>query len=246
MYTVYKIENKENGKIYIGVTRNFEKRKYEHFWRLEKGKHPNWKISQYFKDKNNLTISIIEKCSENQKFIKEKYWINFYKSNVEGYNLDNGGNKGKKRNEESLIISRNKAPKGYRNKNSRKIILVNTKEIFESINEAQRKYNFISPSLISQCCNGRIKRGGVNEKGEALIWEYLENYKEENEYNFKPNDFTGSSNNNSKKIFCLNNEKEYGSLSEAARELNLTTSKISLVCNGKRKHTGGYKFKFVK
>ena len=48
---------------------------------------------------------------------------------------------------------------------------------------------------------------------------------------------------NSKSILCLNNGKVYSSHREAAEALDLNYSKISLVVNGKRSHTKGYKFK---
>lgn len=49
----------------------------------------------------------------------------------------------------------------------------------------------------------------------------------------------------SKPVICLNNNTIYPSAAEASRVLNLQKSKISNVCNGKRKSTGGYIFKFV-
>jgi hypothetical protein len=48
-----------------------------------------------------------------------------------------------------------------------------------------------------------------------------------------------------KPVMCLETGKTYKSAREAAKELNLSYSKISLVCNGKRKSTGGLHFKFV-
>lgn len=50
---------------------------------------------------------------------------------------------------------------------------------------------------------------------------------------------------NSKQIICLNNGKVYKSAREAAKDLCLQYSKISLVLNGKRNHTKGYRFKFL-
>lgn len=47
---------------------------------------------------------------------------------------------------------------------------------------------------------------------------------------------------NSCKIKCINNGKIYESMGRAARDLKLEISKISLVCNGHRKSTGGYSF----
>jgi hypothetical protein len=49
-----------------------------------------------------------------------------------------------------------------------------------------------------------------------------------------------------KAIMCLETGKIYSSARQAAKELNLQYSKISLVCNGKRTTTGNLHFKFVK
>ena len=48
-----------------------------------------------------------------------------------------------------------------------------------------------------------------------------------------------------KKVICIETGKIYNSAREAARDMKLQYSKISLVCNGKRTTTGGYHFKFV-
>lgn len=49
----------------------------------------------------------------------------------------------------------------------------------------------------------------------------------------------------SKSVICLNTGEVFKSGREAANKLNLSRSKVSLVANGKRPHTKGYKFKFV-
>ena len=48
-----------------------------------------------------------------------------------------------------------------------------------------------------------------------------------------------------KPVMCLETGKVYKSAREAAKDLNLQYSKISLVCTGQRSHTGGYHFKFI-
>lgn len=50
---------------------------------------------------------------------------------------------------------------------------------------------------------------------------------------------------NSKKVICLNNGVVYESMRQACKKLKLQESKVSLVCNGKRPHTMGFKFKFL-
>lgn len=48
-----------------------------------------------------------------------------------------------------------------------------------------------------------------------------------------------------KAVICLNSGKVYDSIRVASRELKLSESKVSLVCNGKRPHTRKYMFKFL-
>jgi len=48
----------------------------------------------------------------------------------------------------------------------------------------------------------------------------------------------------SKPVICLETGKVYKNARQAAKDLNLCYSKISLVCNGIRSTTGGYHFKF--
>lgn len=47
-----------------------------------------------------------------------------------------------------------------------------------------------------------------------------------------------------KPIFCVENDTIYASVYDAAKELNLQFGNIWSVCNGRRKTTGGYHFKY--
>lgn len=49
----------------------------------------------------------------------------------------------------------------------------------------------------------------------------------------------------SKPIYCKELDRVFDSQQSAARELKLDSGKISNVCNGKRKTTGGYHFTFI-
>lgn len=50
---------------------------------------------------------------------------------------------------------------------------------------------------------------------------------------------------NSKKVKCINSDKVYSSITEAARELNLGISTISDVCRGNVSQAYGLTFKFI-
>lgn len=50
--------------------------------------------------------------------------------------------------------------------------------------------------------------------------------------------------NNCKKIICIETQRIFNSMAEASREMNLSYSHITEVCNNKRKTTGGYHFEY--
>ena len=64
------------------------------------------------------------------------------------------------------------------NKSCKKVICLNTGEIFNKIKDAveDTKYNNVSDSSISQCCNGEYKTSGTLNNGERLVWMYYDDY----------------------------------------------------------------------
>ena len=114
MIGIYKITNKINGKSYIGLTDDIKRRISEH---KSKGDTTNLLIDHVIKKygKNNFTYEILEECSLDQLEEREKYWIKFYNSKENGYNLTDGGdlhsvgeNNGRaKLTEEDIKIIRN-------------------------------------------------------------------------------------------------------------------------------------------
>lgn len=94
-YDVYKITNKLNNKVYIGITsKGISARWKDHLWNAEHGcpfKLHN-AIRKYGKE--NFAIELIDYCNSwNELTKKEKYYIAQYKSNEDefGYNLTEGG-----------------------------------------------------------------------------------------------------------------------------------------------------------
>lgn len=98
MTGIYKIENKINGKIYIGQSVWIEKR-----WVTHKNTATN-KYSQSYNyplykairkyGLDNFIFAVIEECEIYNLNQREIYWIDFYKSYDKnfGYNLTMGGN----------------------------------------------------------------------------------------------------------------------------------------------------------
>lgn len=125
----------------------------------------------------------------------EKYYIEKYDSFYNGYNSTTGGGNGLRSEETKRKIS--EARKGEKHpfygkhhtdetkrklseqrqgrtieKKLKKVMCITTGEIFDSIKDAQEKYNL---SAIAKCCKGKLKSCGKHpETGEKLIWKYYE------------------------------------------------------------------------
>ena len=83
---IYKIENKLNGKVYIGQSNNIERRWNEHKNNYLKINSKLYKVIQNF-GIENFELTIIEECSEENLDEKELYYIIKYDSIKNGYNI---------------------------------------------------------------------------------------------------------------------------------------------------------------
>ena len=91
---IYKITNIDSGKCYIGKSTNIKKRITDHFKSSigiktiadQAVHHEIWKTGFW-----NWTIEVIIYCEKEQLNELEKYYIDFFKSNVFGYNKTGGG-----------------------------------------------------------------------------------------------------------------------------------------------------------
>ena len=113
-----------------------------------------------------------------------------------------------------------------------KVICITTKEIFNSISSASRKYN-VSTSHISQCCSYKRKTAGQLPDGTHLLWMYYDDYLD------KPQEKIDEMIHNSlcricNKIVCLNTKEIFNSYVEATNFYGFQNSQnISFCCNGK-------------
>lgn len=104
-YYLYKITNLVNGKLYIGVTNNPDKRKRQHLYEEKKNKNPLIKAAIAKYGVESLMFEVI--CIGNQEYIYdlERKAVEAYGSMDHGYNLTPGGrgglgNKVKKRSDD--------------------------------------------------------------------------------------------------------------------------------------------------
>lgn len=103
---VYKVINDINDKIYIGATTfSLAKRWNEHLndaKKPDKCHRPFYAALNKF-GVNHFRISVLEKCSDDILYEREKYWIQFYNSHIDGYNATFGG-KGKQLFDKDYIL----------------------------------------------------------------------------------------------------------------------------------------------
>jgi len=90
MIGIYKIENKINGKMYIGQSNNIQRRFYEHQTKGEKSRIPvDVAIQKYGKE--NFTFEVIEETTIEKLNEREEFWIAEFNSIEKGYNCSKGG-----------------------------------------------------------------------------------------------------------------------------------------------------------
>lgn len=247
---IYKITNKDNGKIYIGQSTNLYNRIRAH----KKGEfNGNSKMKE---DEGDFEIDIVEKCSIEKLDEREIYWINYYNSIEKGYNIYKGGKGG------YTIRQQNKIPKNF-NKFSNNIEeLVNVTKLsleydfiqdYPSVQECARQNN-IEATNVSKCIYGKFKTvegfiyvnsKDIINKNKEEIAEMRNNLRKKLNYG-EPINIKDAV---PRKIYLLDDNnnilKEYSTISNARRELGLDDSSITKVCKGRLKQTKGYKFCYV-
>ena len=87
MIGIYKIQNKINNKCYIGQSNNIELRFEQHKYSL-KTSFSSWypEAREESNDINDFDFTILQTCSSEELDELEAYWIDYYKSNIYGYN----------------------------------------------------------------------------------------------------------------------------------------------------------------
>lgn len=102
MIGIYKITNKINKKVYIGQSKDIISRWNAHKYYTYNNKT---KLQNAFSKYgiSNFDFEIIEECLISELDEKEKYWINYYNSYEDGYNMTLGGQEGRILDYDSII-----------------------------------------------------------------------------------------------------------------------------------------------
>lgn len=125
----------------------------------------------------------------------------------------------------------------------KRVVCLNTKKVYSSLEEACNEYGF-SKSNLSSGMKSKYKRCGKDLNGNSLFWMLESEYSnmssiDVNYYiELDKNKMRGKNNKSSKSIICLTTMVEFNCLAEAAMEYNVDPSSIAKACKKAGKPCG--------
>ena len=230
---IYKITNLINNQCYIGKSIDIDRRFSEHH-KMDRKADVYDALREYGIE--NFTFEIIELCDETKLNEREKYWIAYYDSYNNGYNMTSGG-------------------EGGYVKNGHKVIQYdldgNFIAIYNSILEAERQLGIkTKASNISGVCKGK------NYEDHGYQWRFLDDIQDPYQNigkslrgeKCKEGGLQTALQKNHKIVKkiakCDKDTKQilkvYNSVKEASIDSNVCITNIYRVCKGERKSAGGY------
>jgi len=170
---IYKIENNINGKVYIGQSKQIEKR-----WISELNGDCNEHLKYSFKKygKCNFSFSIIEECDKNFLSEKEIFYISQFKSHIRefGYNKTMGGDYVYPNEETRLKMSISASKRKASEETKKKLSIIRTGKVkanSKTVYQYDCNYNLIE--TYKRLTDAAIHTG-INKK---LISNNLQGYK---------------------------------------------------------------------
>lgn len=159
---IYQILNTKNNKRYIGLSKHCQYRFSQHKRELNHNRHSNEHLqaawNKYGSDA--FEFSVIEEVSQQQLPKREKYWIKFYDSFLNGYNQSLGGDGtveaefSNQRNQKiSKALSNRKRPEisGSNAFNALRIVCLNTGNLYGSAKDAANELSLNYGGILRSC-----------------------------------------------------------------------------------------------
>lgn len=115
-----------------------------------------------------------------------------------------------------------------RNKaSSHPVVLTNTGEVFDFMEDAIRKYGKLN---ISRCCRGEIISAGKMPDGTPMVWRYIEDYDSTKDYSYN--------NATIKQIICLETKEIFNKIIDACKKYGVSDTAISCNLTGRNSFAG--------
>lgn len=223
IYCVYAHINKINGKIYIGQTKNINRRWRSNGIEYEKSTYFYNAILEYGWD-NFEHVILQSGLSKKEADEYEIYYIDYYHSkyNENGYNIREGGNRQLSKETRQKLSQIAKEKGLWKGDN-------NPRHLDPLFGERNGMYG----KKHSEETKQKISEAN---KGKQLTEETKQ----------KISNFMNNNHPRAKKVICLETGEVFLSTRKAAEAYNTSHTCISRVCNGERKTTAGKHWEWYK
>lgn len=245
-YIVYKHICNINNKKYVGITCQRPENRWANGKSYKKNEDFYSDILKFDWNEGFDHKILIRGLTLEQAWNWEKKLIKYWDlmNPEKGYNKDSGGNSGKIPSEETRkkqsVIRKEKIANG-------EITFPNTgkplSEVAKIKMSKRRKEMFANGEMIiwnkgktGIYTEESLKKMSESKKGKKLSEESIQKLKQTCSHKIYKT---------SKIILCVETNIIYKSINEAERQTGLNRQNISKCCNGKRKTTGGYHWKFI-
>lgn len=266
MVGIYKITNKINNKIYVGQSIDIQRRWEEHKFYSKDDTVLQHAFSKY--GINNFIFEIIEECNIDELDEKEIYWISYYDSFENGYNMNKGGNNHQFLNYEEILFVFKETKSIHKTAEITKSSRTSVRKILEIFNIDYEKEQGVPIQIVMvdpitlkelKVFNSIVEAATFVKTSDSAIRKAL---KKDNRYSsgflwkkynedivLKPLKKIPA--DRKKKIieqYDLNNNKinEYKTLAEANLAIGKkeTNASIGLACRGQKDNAYGYIWKY--
>ena len=219
MYTVYKHQNKINGKVYIGITmQKPEKRWGNNGVNYKTSPHFYAAIQKYGWDNFNHDI-LFENLTHDEACLKEQELIKYYDSmNREfGYNSTSGGD-----------------------------IFIMNEETKQKISQSMRGN---TNGLGHPCSDEKKQKISEKQKNRTFTEEHKQKLSDAAKQRHVPcseekKKKLSQNYPNKRKVYCEELDTIYESVQECGRQLGIPATNITKLCNGRGKTLKGYHLRY--